>query len=189
MWPSGSTASRATRIHARSTTWALRANKPVRGQVNAWSPSKSTGPPQPGDGPQRPEAIGSGKRSRRRNATCMASGESVVASSPGIAASQAPACGPDWERSRARWSGGKLGNSTRSHSRGCESATRGIATHAASLRGLVLHLAPPKGRPTAQVVPQQCWAIPWPQGYPFMIYKTVKPSPLPTSRSCECGCR
>ena len=89
MWPSGPTASRATRIHARSTTLALRASRPVRGQASAWSPSKSTGPPQPGDGPQRPEAIGRGKRSRRRRD----SGKPGACVRPGLGAKQGPVVG------------------------------------------------------------------------------------------------
>ena len=63
--PSGPTASRATRNHARSTIFALRAMRPVRVQVKAWSAKASTSPPQPG-GPQRLADKGSGRRRRRR---------------------------------------------------------------------------------------------------------------------------
>ena len=51
-------------------------------------------PPHPGEGPHRFKRRGSGRRRRRRNASCMACGDSVVAGSAGMAVNQAPACGP-----------------------------------------------------------------------------------------------
>ena len=122
--PPAPLASRATRIHARSTTLARRVCRPVRGQANMWSPNRSTCPPQPGDGPQHPEATGRGMRYRRRRASCMASDNSVVAASLGMAVSHAPARGPACDRSSAR----------HRESRACVDATGGTASHAASHR-------------------------------------------------------
>ena len=93
---------------------ALRANKPVLGRANAWSPKASTCAPHPGEGPQRRELRCSGRRKRRRSASCMACGCKVVAGSMGTAVSQAPACGPACERTSALALGGKVGRNTRS---------------------------------------------------------------------------
>ena len=70
---SGPTASRATWIHALSTTNPRRGSRPVRGQARWWSPYASTSPPQPyrPSAPQRRSVRGRGKRRRRRIATCM----------------------------------------------------------------------------------------------------------------------
>ena len=111
--PSAPTASRAIRTQARSTSGARRAKAPERGQASAWSPYGSRGPPQPcprSSTPQVAAVTGRGKRSRRRRAMFMAGGGSVVPGSDGTARSHAPAPGPAWERRRARWLGGKEGN-------------------------------------------------------------------------------
>ena len=76
--PSGPTASRATRTHARSTIFALRAIRPVRVHASAWSPKASTSPPHPG-GPQRLAHKGSGRRKLRRRAKSIAWGGSTQA--------------------------------------------------------------------------------------------------------------
>ena len=112
--PSAPTASRATRTHACSKILALRANKPVLGHANAWSPKASTCAPHPGEGPQRRELRCSGRRKRRRSTSCMACDCRVVAGSMGTAVSQAPACGPACERTSALALGGKVGRNTRS---------------------------------------------------------------------------
>ena len=110
--PSGPTASRATCTHACSSTKPRRAKRPVRGQAAKWSPNTSTRPRQPGkpSPPQRARAIGKGSRRRRRRARCIRSGVSSAAGCAGIALSQDPACGPDWDRNMARASGVKAGN-------------------------------------------------------------------------------
>ena len=71
-------------------------------------------PPHPGLGPQRLEQRGKGRPRRRLKAICIACGGMRLASSHGMAVSQAPARGPAWERRRARELGGKEGRSTRS---------------------------------------------------------------------------
>ena len=96
---------------ALSTTLARRANRPVRGHAKARSPYASTLPPHPGE-PQWREVMGRGRRKCPRRATCVKGGDNVVAGSPGITISDAPACGPDWERSRARRSGVNDGSIT-----------------------------------------------------------------------------
>ena len=99
--PSGPTASRATRTHARSTIFALRAIRPVRVHASAWSPKASTSPPHLG-GPQRLAHKGSGRRKLRRRAKSIAWGGSTQAGSQGIAVNQAPACGPACDRRRGQ---------------------------------------------------------------------------------------
>ena len=111
--PAGPTASRATRTHARSTIFDLRAIRPVRVQARAWSPKASTSPPQPG-GPQRLAHKGSGRRRLRRRAKSIACGGSAQAGSLGMAVNQAPACGPDCDRRRAQAEGDREGSSVRS---------------------------------------------------------------------------
>ena len=115
-WPSGPTASRATRTQARSSPFARRARRPVRGHASEWSPNSSVRRPQPcaPPSPQRSGAKGNGRRNRRRSAICMVAGCSVNAGSLGTAVSQAPACGPDCERSNAWRLGAKAGSSTQS---------------------------------------------------------------------------
>ena len=92
------------RTHARSTTLARRASRPVRGQgvvteavhlpAAAWRWAATSR----GDGYK-------GMRKRRRKANCMASDDSVVAASVGMAVNHAP--GPACERSSpvAGWQG------------------------------------------------------------------------------------
>ena len=67
-------------------------------------------PPQPCDGLQSPEAIGG--HNRRRKASCMASGKSVVAASLGMAVNHALACNPACDRCIAQCLGGRAGNKT-----------------------------------------------------------------------------
>ena len=66
----------------------------------------------------------------------MASDDTVVAASLGMAVSHAPACGPPANGvARGGWLAGLAAKRGR-ESRGCVCATRGTASHAASHRGL-----------------------------------------------------
>ena len=120
--PSEPTASRATRIHACSSTWARRARRPLRGHASAWSPSGSSAPPhpwRPAPCPQRWAAGGKGRRKRRRRAMCMRLGVKVAPSSLGMAVSHAPAWGPAWDLSSAWPAGGRRGKTSRARKEVC----------------------------------------------------------------------
>ena len=111
LWPNMAQPLRGRR---GSTRAPRRVSRPVRGQANTWSPNRSTCPPQPGDGPQRPKAMGRGMRNPRRKASCTTLHNSVV-----------EACACDWSSARHR------------ECTSCVYATRGTASHAASHGGLL----------------------------------------------------
>ena len=93
-------ASRNTRAHAFSTGPDRSLRRPEREHDVRWSPSSSTVARH--DFPRH--LLGTtarGHRKRRRRATCMRSGVSVVPVHFGRAASHRPAEGPDCERSIA----------------------------------------------------------------------------------------
>ena len=104
-------ASRRTCVQARSKGFARRCKSPVREQAARWSPRRSRRQPHLWPG-HRLVPSRSGRRRRRRRATWKSAGRRVVAAETGSVVSQAPAPGPEPERSSARWPRGKRGNST-----------------------------------------------------------------------------